>query len=165
LPLSLGQGKGSVSQPPAVSRLWWFTVCFSIFQDHFSLAVAHWFKRWSLWYATWPTSSRGLSTTCCWPSYHLLAPPPFSGGLSEFPTTLLCVSFQFLVYSSCLFYSGQGEGVSLTRGQCWFIPRMAGEIPHDTWLSLFGLPNVSQVDLWLWLAAAGGFWISQCKEE
>jgi hypothetical protein len=89
---------------------------------------------------------------------------PFSGGLSEFPTTLLCVNFQFLVYSSCLFIMGMREGVSLTRGQCWFIPRMAGEIPCDTWLSLFGLPNVSQAYLGLWLSAAGGFLISQCKE-
>jgi hypothetical protein len=33
-PLSLGQGQWSISQPPAVSVLWWFAVCFSIFQSH-----------------------------------------------------------------------------------------------------------------------------------
>jgi hypothetical protein len=69
--------------------------------------------------------------------------------LSEFLPPQLCASFQFVVYSSgfwfLLFFVG--GGVSLPRGLFWFIPGMAGGIPHESVIHLFGLPNVSQAGL------------------
>jgi hypothetical protein len=52
---------------------------------------------------------------------------------------LLCVSFQFLVYSVVCFVLFCGVGVSLPRGLCWFILGVAGGIPCDAWCSPVGL--------------------------
>jgi hypothetical protein len=41
---------------------------------------------------------------------------------------LTFLPFQHLFTAVC----GGGEGVSLPRGLCWFIPGVAGGIPHDT---------------------------------
>jgi hypothetical protein len=44
----------------------------------------------------------------------------------------------------CLF---AGQGVSLSRGLCWFISGVAVGIPRDAWGSTVGLPGVSQAGL------------------
>jgi hypothetical protein len=114
-PLSLGQGQWSVSQPPAVSMLWWFADRFSILQCHLTLDVAHWLRRWALWSTTCPTSGSSLSSACCWPfclsSFCLLEvhveisflPLPHLQCTYNTPPPLLCVTFQFLVYCSGVF--------------------------------------------------------------
>jgi hypothetical protein len=147
-PLSLRQGQLSINQPPAVTVLWWFAVCFPILQSHLTLGVAHWLRRWAFgplpvlfqavvyllpaiglpafpvivyWKFTWRLAS-------C-PSPLLLCP-------LEFPLPLLCVSFQFLAYCSVFFFFFFFcRGVSLSRGLCWFIPGMSGGILHDAWCS------------------------------
>jgi hypothetical protein len=62
-PFSLGQGQRSVSWFPAVSTLWLLVDCFSIFQCHWTLDVAHCLRKWALWTATCPISGSGLSPT------------------------------------------------------------------------------------------------------
>jgi hypothetical protein len=80
----------------------------------------------------------------------LLAPCPYSSVLSASPPPLLCASFQFIVYS--VFFSQRG--VILPRGLCWFIPGVAGGIPHDAlrspvW-SAKCVPNVFGAGFWWW---------------
>jgi hypothetical protein len=64
----------------------------------------------------------------------LLALPTFSGVLSASCLPLLRVSFQLLVYRS-VFGFVFCRGVSLPKRLCWFVPGVAGGIPHDTWCS------------------------------
>jgi hypothetical protein len=95
------------------------------------------------------------------PIISLLLPPSLVGFQNSQPLCCVLV-FSSLFILHIFFILGRGNGVSLTRGQCWFIWRVAGEILHDIWLSLIGLLNVSQADLGLWLATARGFLFSQC---
>jgi hypothetical protein len=134
-PLSLRQGQLSINQPPAVTVLWWFAVCFPILQSHLTLGVAHWLRRWAFgplpvlfqavvyllpaiglpafpvivyWKFTWRLAS-------C-PSPLLLCP-------LEFPLPLLCVSFQFLAYCSVFFFFFFFGGGECLQGAMLVYPR------------------------------------------
>jgi hypothetical protein len=166
-PLSLGQGQWSVSQPPAVSVLWWFADYFSVLQYHLTLDVAHWLRIWTLWTATCPISGSALSTTHCRPfclsslcllKVHMeisfLLFPPLQCTFSN-STLQLCVSFQSLVYCLVFWFFGffcVREG-SLAQGAMLVYPGVTWGIPRDAFAHLFGLPNVSQTGLEL---ASGG---------
>jgi hypothetical protein len=54
-------------------------------------------------------------------------------------------------------------GVSLTRRPCWFILGVAGGIPHDTWCSPVGLPNVSPAGLEPVSGSIAALLFSQCN--
>jgi hypothetical protein len=113
--LSLGQFLCSVSQPPAVSLLWWFAGCFSIFQCHLTLDVAHCLRRWALWTASCPLSAAAYHQPAVAPSVSpafvywkfMWRSVPFSSAILwctySIPPSLLCASFQFLVYCSVFF--------------------------------------------------------------
>jgi hypothetical protein len=60
-------------------------------------------------------------------------------------------------------YIPRGGGVSLSRGLCWFIPGVAGGIPHDAWCSPFGMPNVPQAGLEPASGGMGAPLFSQCN--
>jgi hypothetical protein len=83
--------------------------------------------------------------------------PPLQCAYSTL-TPLLCVSFQFLVYSGFC-----GVGVSLPKRLCWFIRGVAGGILHDTWCSTVGLPSVSHAGLEPACGGMGALLFSQCK--
>jgi hypothetical protein len=140
-PLSLGQGQWSISCPPAVSVIGWFTVCFSILQSKL--------RRWVLWSTTCPALGSGLSPTHCQPSclsciclviicgeisalllplysVHFQQSRPFRHVLELYFITVWCLLFSFFSFLG---------GVSLPRGLCWFIPGVAGGIPCDAWCS------------------------------
>jgi hypothetical protein len=80
--------------------------------------------------------------------------------------SLLCASFQFLVYYSvfgvCLGFFAWG-GVSLSRGLCWFILGVAGGILHKAWHSPVGLPNVSPAGLEPASGDTAALLFSQCN--
>jgi hypothetical protein len=172
-PLSLGQVQWSVSQPPAVSMLWWFADCFSILQCCLTLDVAHWLRRWAFWTTTCPISGSSLSLAHCWPfclsilcflKVHAgIGSLPLSPSLEHafnVPSPLLCVSFQLLVYCSIFFL----WGFSLPMGLCWFIPGVAGG--NTTWFLVLNclvcLKSPQQV--WSWhLAAVWALLFSQCN--
>jgi hypothetical protein len=119
-----------------------------LFIFQFCRAISLWvLLTGSLWTTTCLTSGSGLLPTCCWPfclssicflkvcveiSSLLLPPSPVCFQCSCPP--LLCTSFQFLVYSVFFFFLW-GCGVSLPRGLCWFIPRVAVGILCDAWCS------------------------------
>jgi hypothetical protein len=65
--LSLGQGQWSISQPHAVSMLWWFADYFSILPCCLTLDVAHQLRRLALWTTTCPISDSSLSPAHCQP--------------------------------------------------------------------------------------------------
>jgi hypothetical protein len=86
----------------------------------------------------------------------LLASPSFSGVLLA-TLPLCCVlvfSSLFSVLFSFFFSFFVGQGVSLPRGLCLFIPRVTGEIPHDAWCSSVWyvecLPSRFGADVWQW---------------
>jgi hypothetical protein len=73
----------------------------------------------------------------------------------------LCVSFQFLVYCSVVFFCR--VGVILPRGLCWFILGVTGGKPHDALWSPVGLPNVSQAGLEPLSGGLEALLFSQCN--
>jgi hypothetical protein len=92
------------------------------------------FPVFAYWMFTW--RSVPCSFSLLWCAQSILSP-------------LLCVPFQFLVYYS-FFYCG--VEFSLSRGLCWFIPRVAVGIPCATYfltscffVSKAGLELVSEV--------------------
>jgi hypothetical protein len=179
-PLSLGQGQCSVSWPPAVSVLWWFVDCFSIWKCHLTLdlltgsgdelcrplpalfqaaayhpstvgpSVLPAFVYWKFEWRSAPCSSPVLRHT-----YSTL-------------TLLLCVSFQFLFYSVfwISFWRAEGQSVQgamlvYPRGgwgntvwhlvlTCWF----AECLPSRFWASIwqFGL-GVQGIEVLILLGA------------
>jgi hypothetical protein len=146
-----------VSRFPAVSVLWWFADYFSVLQCHLALGVSHWLSRWVLWTATLLCFRQQLITcslSALLPFQSLFTETQRSAPCSSpllwctysTQTSLLHVSFQFLIYSVFFFFF-VGQGVVLPRGLCWFIPVVAGGILHDAWCSSVGLLNVSQVGL------------------
>jgi hypothetical protein len=157
-PLSLGQGQWSISWRPAVSVLWWFVVCFSIWQSSLTLDFAHWLRIWALWIVTCPISGSGLSPACCWHfclSSHCLlkftqrsatCPYPFSSALSEFLLSLLCASFQFIVYYSVFFFYWRGVSVCPV-GYAGLSQGWLGEYCLTLGTNLLSLLNVSQAGL------------------
>jgi hypothetical protein len=140
-PLSLGQGQWSISWPPAVSVLWWFADYFSILQCHLTLDVAPWLRRWALWTATCPILGSGLSPTWCRPfafpafaywKFAWISNPylsSFSGVLSATQSFCCVLVFSSLFIVQIFFYGGVCQS---TQGLFWFIPEVAGGIPHDT---------------------------------
>jgi hypothetical protein len=122
-PLSLGQGQWFISCPPAVSVLWWFTVCFSIWKGRLTLGVAHWLRRWALLIRYLPVSGSGLSPACFQPSclsslcllivHEEISSLPLPPSLVRFSILplLLCASFQFLVYSVFFLYFCMGASI------------------------------------------------------
>jgi hypothetical protein len=120
-PLSLGQGRWSISRPPGFSVLWWFADYFSILRYCLTLDVAHWLRRWTLWTATCLISGSSLLTTSCWPfclsSLCLLKVPVEISSLLSATPPLCCVlllSSLFIVqFSLCVCVcGGGGEGQS-----------------------------------------------------
>jgi hypothetical protein len=97
-------------------------------QCRLTLDVAHWLRRWALWTTTCPISGSSLSPTHCQPfclsslcllKVHMeissLLLPPSLVYLQQPSHPLLCVSFQFLVYSVVYFvyfFLGGVEGQS-----------------------------------------------------
>jgi hypothetical protein len=73
---------------------------------------------------------------------------------------LLCVPFQFLIVQ---FFFLAGQGFSLSRGLCWFIPGMTVGIPCDAWCSPVGLPDISQASLELASGGTGALLFMQCN--
>jgi hypothetical protein len=63
----------------------------------------------------------------------------------------------------CLFwFFWGGQGISLPRGLCWFIPGVGGGISRDNWCSPVSLLNVSQAGLELTSGGTGALLFSQC---
>jgi hypothetical protein len=84
----------------------------------------------------------------------LLDPPTFSGVLSvSLPLSCVLV-FSSLFIVQVLFWFFCGEGVSLPRKLCWYIPGVTEGILHDAWSSPFWYANISQAGLEL--ASGGG---------
>jgi hypothetical protein len=114
-PLPLGQGQRSIGWLPAVRVLSWFADCFSVLQHCLTVDVAHLLRRWALWlyFRQWlithpllalvPFQSLFTESSC---EDRLLA-LPLSPVHLEHPVLLLCVLFQFLVYS-VFFLWGRG---------------------------------------------------------
>jgi hypothetical protein len=75
---------------------------------------------------------------------------------------MFLISSLFIIQFGFIF---AGWGVSLPRELCWFIPGVAGEIPHDAWCSPVGLLNVSQTGLEPASGGTGFFLFSQCNME
>jgi hypothetical protein len=71
---------------------------------------------------------------------------PFCGAL----TAPYSLCFIFLVYYSVLGLFFVGQGVSLSKGLCWFIPGVAVGIPHDSHLLTFWSESPKQVGASLW---------------
>jgi hypothetical protein len=128
-----------------------------------------------LWTTICPISGSGLSPTCCQPfclsslcllkfpaeiSSSLLPPSPVClehpAPSAECYFSVPCVLFSF-------FFFFTGQGVSPSRGLCWFIPGVALGIPCDAWCSPVGMPNVSQAGLELAFGGAGALLFSQCN--
>jgi hypothetical protein len=88
-----------------------------------------------LWTTTCPISGSGLSPAHCQPScLSSLCLLKVNIEISSLPLTPSPVHFQS--FQCILYYSGFFCGaVSLPRGLCWFIPWVAGGIPHDAWCS------------------------------
>jgi hypothetical protein len=132
---SLGKGQRSVSWLSAISVLWWFAECFSIFQCYLTLDTAHWLRRWVLWTAIYPIFGSSLSSTHCLCFCHLsLCLLKVSMDISSLllPPSLVCsehlalfVACSFLV--PCLLFSFfwgggglsvQGAMLVYPRGNC-----------------------------------------------
>jgi hypothetical protein len=132
---SVGQGQRSISQLSAVSMLSWFADWFSILKHSLTLDVTHWLRRWDLWIAISSISGSSLSPahswTFCLSSLYLLnvhmeiTSLPFlpSPMCSEHPIPSAVCSFSDPCLLFSFFYSG--AEFSLSRGLCWFIPRVA----------------------------------------
>jgi hypothetical protein len=149
-PLSLGQGQCSISWPPCCQHVVMFCWLFFNFAVSFdfrccSLAqemsfVDHYLPYFMQRLITHPLSAllpfQPFLLKVCAEIRSLLS--PFLWCTYSIPPPLLCVSFQFHVYSVIYFFL-QG-GVNLSRGLCWFIPGVTGVIPHDTWCLPVGLP-------------------------
>jgi hypothetical protein len=81
------------------------------------------------------------------------------------PTPCVVCSFlvHCLLFSFFFFFFFAGWRVSLPRGLCWFIPRVAEGILHNALCSPVGLPNVSQAGLEPVSVSVGGLLFSQCN--
>jgi hypothetical protein len=127
-----------------------------------------------LWIATCPTSGSSLSPAHSWPfcfsspcllkvhaeisSLRLL---PSQVCLQDPTSSAVCsLSFPYLLFR--LFFFAEW-GVSLSRGLCWFIPRVAVGMSCDAWCSLVGLSDVSQAGVEPVSGSAGTLLFSWCN--
>jgi hypothetical protein len=96
--------------------------------------------------------------------YQLLASPPFSCELSA-SCPLCCVLVFSSLFIQVFFFC---RGVSLPRGLCWFIPGVAGEIPHVAWHSPVWsakcLPGRLRAGIWWWQEPSCFLSVTWCGE-
>jgi hypothetical protein len=170
-PLSLWQGQWSVSHPPAVSVLWWFTACFSILQSRLTLGFAHWLRRWVLWAITCPVAGSSLSLAHCWPfcisslcllkvsleiSSVLLPPFPVHFQSSHPLCHVLVFSSLFIVQLFVfLGFFGQGGESIWPEGYADWSQGWLGEYHAMLGTHLFSLLYVSQAGLELVSGSSG----------
>jgi hypothetical protein len=170
--LSLGQGQWSVSQPLAVSMLWWFADCFLLLQCRLI---------WMLLTGSGDELCGPLPALFQAAAYHLPAVGPSAFPVFIYwnfmrrsapclpaspmcllhPTSSVVCSFSVPCLLFSFFFCG--VGVSLPSGLCWFIPGVTGGIPCGAWCSPVGLWNVSQAGLESVSGSAGALLFSQCN--
>jgi hypothetical protein len=94
-----------------VVACWWFAVCFSILKGHFTLGVAHWLRRWTLWSTTCPTSGSGLSPAHCQPfCLSSICLMKVCAEITSLPNPLLWFTFRVSALSAvCWFFPGGWE--------------------------------------------------------
>jgi hypothetical protein len=95
-------------------------------------------------------------------SDQFLAPPLLLWCAMGDSVSLLCVSFQFLVYCSVLVFFFAGGSLS-AQGPMLVYSRGVWGKPHDAWCSPVGLPNVSQAGLEPMSSSVAAHLFSQCN--
>jgi hypothetical protein len=178
--LSLGQVQWSISWSPAVSMFWWFAEHFSILQHCLTLDVAHWLKddlfgllpalfqaEAYRWLALGPSAFLAfISWKFTWRSSPCPSLCP-SALTAFFPLCCVLVfSSLFIVqilFCFVLFCFLQGLWLVCLEGYAGFSQAWLRGIPHDTWCSPVGLPNVSQAVLEPVSGGVGALLFSQCN--
>jgi hypothetical protein len=135
--------RSEIHQPaPCCSMLCWFADCRFNFAKLFDLGCCSlaqemsfvdcylpYFRQWLItcllstllpFQSLFTENSHGIQ---------LFAPPPFTSALRA-PHPLCCVSFSVPCLLFRFFFFLRGQGVSLSRGLCWFIPGVAVGIPY-----------------------------------